>query len=143
MMGKVLSLPSRCVRSIPGRVGRITGQFQPSVIRTFMRPVLIAGGHTGLSHPGFCLDRSLPNALPRTDVFHVVLKRKTTTASQDVIRILQDMETLSNLIPLFIRTWKEKTGRHRGSGVGNTFLPGLLRLLRNLQGHPLFPLAVN
>lgn len=50
-MGKVLFLPSRCLWSIQGRGGHITGQFQPRVIRTFMRPVLIVGGHSGALTP--------------------------------------------------------------------------------------------
>lgn len=46
------------------------------------------------------------------------------------------------LMPLFSYTWKEETGTHEASGVDNTFLPGLLRLLGDLQGHPFFPSAV-
>lgn len=53
------------------------------------------------------------------------------------------MKILSNPpMPLFNYSWKEEKGRHKGSGIHNTFLPGLLRLLGNLQGHPFFPLAV-
>lgn len=53
------------------------------------------------------------------------------------------MKILSNpLKSLLSYTWKEETGRLGDCGRQH-LPPRFAQVLRNLQGHPLFPLAVN